>query len=429
MNERELRNELLLCFDTALAAVRPGAAVAGALDLRPPPAAPPRLLAVGKAAVPMARAAAAWLGARGIHAQAGLVVAPLAEAAAGLPVLVGDHPLPGPGSAAAADAIATFARATPPGAEIWFLLSGGATSLMAGPETGLSVDDLRGGFDQLLRSGLDIRAMNLVRKRLTRWGGGKLAAALAQARVVQFVVSDVPGDVLEAIGSGPAAPDSGTARETVALVDRAGLRPLLPPAVVHRLDAMAAGDIPDLPPPDSSAFARVETVMVAANRMAVGAAAEAGRVRGWTVEILAEPLAGEAAEVGRAIAHRLLDLNRGRRMLVAGGETTVRLPPRGGGLGGRNQELALAAAQVLSAPAYPVAVLAGGTDGRDGPTDAAGGLVDRGSWARMKAAGVDPERALAEHDAYAALDASGDLLRTGPTGTNVMDVVIAAAGD
>jgi glycerate-2-kinase len=329
-------------------------------------------------------------------------------------------------SAAAADSIASFCRATPPGATVWFLLSGGATSLMAGPEPRLTVQDLQGSYDQLLRSGLDIRAMNLVRKRLSRWGGGKLALVLAHAHISQFTISDVVGDTLDAIGSGPMVADGGTANEAVALIDQAGLRPLLPPTAMTRLDDLAAGRISDLPLPSTPELSRVRTAIVASNRTAVDAVIDLARERGWAIESDPEPMTGEAAEVGAGLGARLL--SGGRRLVVTGGETTVHLS-QAAGRGGRNQELALAAAQVLGKSKTPVALLAAGTDGRDGPTDAAGGLVDQTTWRRIKSAGVDPAAALENHDAYRALAASGDLLHTGPTGTNVMDLVIAARED
>ena len=421
-----LRSELLACFDTMLAAVRPGPALAGALDGIVVPEQPPRVLAIGKAAAPMARTAAAWLGARGIRPAAGLVVAPDSATAAGLPVITGDHPWPGAGSAAAAEAIATFCRATPPDSDVWLLLSGGASSLMAGPESDLTLEDLRTAYDQLLASGLDIGAMNLVRKRLTRWGGGKLAAALAQARVSQFLISDVPGDALDAIGSGPAVPDTGTAGRALDIIDRAGLRSTLPRPVMRRLDSMAAGEIPDLPSADAPAFARVTTVLVATNRTAIEAGAELGRSLGWRVQVEDVPLDGEAARAGVRLAEILLAAPAGPTpwLLVAGGETPVTLPPGTNGTGGRCQELALAAANLLRTGPANRALLAAGTDGRDGPTDAAGALVDSGTWRRISDQRLDPMRALEEHNAYPALQASGDLLKTGPTGTNVGDIVV-----
>ena len=421
-----LRSELLACFDTMLAAVRPGPALAGALDGIIVPEEPPRVLAIGKAAAPMARTAAAWLGARGIRPAAGLVIAPDPAPAAGLPLLTGNHPWPGPESAAAAEAIATFCRATPPNTDVWLLLSGGATSLMAGPETGITLEELRESYDLLLASGLDIGAMNLVRKRLSRWGGGKLAAALAQARVTQFIISDVPGNALDAIGSGPAVPDTGTAGRALDIIEAAGLRSTLPRPAMRRLDSMAAGEIPDLPSADAPAFARVTTVLVATNRTALEAGAELGRSLGWRVNVEDTPLGGEAAHAGVRLAEALLAAKKGPTpwLLVAGGETPVTLKPGSRGMGGRCQELALAAANLLRTGPDDRALLAAGTDGRDGPTDAAGALVDSGTWRRITDQQVDPAVALQEHNAYPALQASGDLVRTGPTGTNVGDVVV-----
>ena len=421
-----LRSELLACYDTMIAAVRPGPALAGALDGIIVPEEPPRVLAIGKAAAPMARTAAAWLGARGIRPAAGLVIAPDSAPAAGLPVMTGNHPWPGPESAAAAEAIGTFCRATPPDCDVWLLLSGGATSLMAGPETGLTLDDLRESYDLLLASGLDIGAMNLVRKRLSRWGGGKLAAALAQARVTQFLISDVPGDALDAIGSGPAVPDTGSAGLALDVIEAAGLRSRLPRPAMRRLDSMAAGEIPDLPSADANAFARVTTMLVATNRTALEAGAELGRSLGWRVELEEIPLAGEASAAGVRLAEKLLAAPKGPSpwLLVAGGETPVTLPKGSRGTGGRCQELALAAANLLRTGPDDRALLAAGTDGRDGPTDAAGALVDSGTWGRISDQRIDPRKALEEHDAYPALQASGDLIRTGPTGTNVGDVVV-----
>ena len=421
-----LRSELLACFDTMIAAVRPGPALAGALDGIVVPEAPPRVLAIGKAAAPMARTAAAWLGARGIRPAAGLVVAPDSAPAAGMPVITGNHPWPGAGSAAAAEAIGTFCRATPPDSDVWLLLSGGATSLMAGPETGITLEELRTSYDLLLASGLDIGAMNLVRKRLSRWGGGKLAAALAQARVTQFLISDVPGDALDAIGSGPAVPDTGSAGRALDVIEGAGLRSTLPRPVMRRLDSMAAGEIPDLPSADAPAFARVTSVLVATNRTALEAGAELGHSLGWRVHVEEVPLGGEASRAGVRLAELLLAAPAGPTpwLLVAGGETPVTLPPGSSGSGGRCQELALAAANLLRTGPDNRALLAAGTDGRDGPTDAAGALVDSGTWRRISDQRLDPRRALEEHNAYPALQAAGDLLRTGPTGTNVGDVVV-----
>jgi len=213
----------------ALAAVRPEARLAGALDAHPLPADPPHLLAVGKAAVPMARAASAWLAARDLHPAASLVVAPAVESISGHPGDRGRSSAPrAPIRPRRPTRFGSFCRSVEPGAAVWFLLSGGATSLMAGPEPGISIEDLRQAYDQLLRSGLDIRAMNLIRKRLSRWGGGKLAVALATPRTDQFIISDVIGDPLDASDPAHGLPDTGTFREALAMGTQAGLRDRLP---------------------------------------------------------------------------------------------------------------------------------------------------------------------------------------------------------
>jgi hydroxypyruvate reductase len=195
---------------------------------------------------------------------------------------------------------------------------------------------------------------------------------------------------------------------------------------MRRLDSMAAGEIPDLPPADAHAFSRVTTLLVATNRTALEAGAELGRSLGWRVELEDVPLAGEASVAGVRLAEKLLAAPKSTSpwLLVAGGETPVTLPPGSNGTGGRCQELALAAANLLRTGPGDRALLAAGTDGRDGPTDAAGALVDSGTWQRISDQRVDPRQALEEHNAHLALQAAGDLLRTGPTGTNVGDVVL-----
>jgi hydroxypyruvate reductase len=195
---------------------------------------------------------------------------------------------------------------------------------------------------------------------------------------------------------------------------------------MRRLDSMAAGEIPDLPAADAPAYARVTTVLVATNRTALEAGAELGRTLGWRVHLEETPLGGEASFAGVRLAETLLAAPKGLVpwVLLAGGETPVTLPPGSHGSGGRCQELALAAANLLRTGPDDRALLAAGTDGRDGPTDAAGALVDSGTWRRITDQRFDPARALEEHNAYPALQAAGDLLRTGPTGTNVGDVVV-----
>jgi hydroxypyruvate reductase len=387
----------------------------------------------------MARAAVEVLSRRRTAPAGGVIVAPTAESAIhpALAAVAGDHPEPGPGSGTAAEALAAAAAAVDPGDEVWVLLSGGTTSLVGAPEEGLAPADLTTLYTLLLGSGLDIAAMNRVRKRFSRWGGGKLARALAPARVRAFVVSDVIGDDLAAIGSGPLVPDPATAADVRRLLEHAGLWARIPPALCARLEAVERGEMPETPKPGDAAFAQVTLELVASNRLALEAAAKRAAELGLAPVVSAAPLAGEASAVGASVAASLLEDCAvpeipqpdgvagpgGGRCFIWGGETTVTLGDRPG-LGGRCQELSLAAARVLAGAPAGLALLAAGTDGRDGPTDAAGAIVDGRTWRAIAEAGRDPERDLVAHDAYPALDAAGALLRPGLTGTNVMDVVI-----
>ena len=426
-------------YAVATAAVDPGPAVADRLR-RVAVDRPIRLIALGKAALPMARAAVEVLRTRGAAPAGGLIVSPAEDASPhpALRLVVGDHPEPGPRSHAAAEALARAVAGVRPGDEVWVLLSGGTTSLIGAPDEGIAAADLTALYSLLLGSGLDIAAMNRVRKRFSRWGGGKLARALAPAPVRAWVVSDVIGDDLASIGSGPLVPDAVTARDVRDLLQQTALWSRIPAALRDRLAAVDRGEMPETPKPGDEAFARVSLELVASNRLALEAAARRAAELGLAPVVAQAPLAGEASAVGASVAAALLQhcVSPGipqpdaraatpalPRCLIWGGETTVTLGPDAG-LGGRSQELALAAARVIAGAPDGLALLAAGTDGRDGPTDAAGAVVDGGTWARITAAGRDPARDLAAHDAYRALDAAGALLRPGLTGTNVMDIVI-----
>lgn len=425
MNDRD---RLIACFRHAVEAALPGPAVARALGEEDDGRAAPVILSVGKAAVPMAEAAVDHLSRQERRAADGLVVAPEPAGFQALPVIAGEHPVPGAGSRRAALAIARLCQRVPAATPVWCLLSGGTTSLIGGPDEGIGEEDLDAAWRVLLTSGLDITAMNAVRKRLTRWGGGKLARALAHTTVLQLIVSDVIADDLPSIGSGPLVPDPLRAADVVAALRRHGAWDHLPAALRERLEAMADGRLPDTPAAGDPAFRQVRSRIIVSNRMAMEAAAEAAGRAGWEPCPVEDPLEGEAVEAAERIVEAMRARDRGARpaLLIYGGETTVTIPPGAGGLGGRAQELALAAARLLAmTPRDAGVLLAAGTDGRDGPTDAAGAVVDRETWRRIARAGVDPAAALAGHDAHPALDAAGALLRTGPTGTNVMDLVLA----
>jgi len=425
-------------YAAAVAAAAPGPAVRRVLDARAAPEAPVRIFALGKAALPMAEAAIASLAARGRRPAGGLIVPPAAAAPPhpAVEVVPGDHPEPGPGSLAAAAALARHAAAVEPHEEAWVLLSGGATSLLGAPVDGVAPAELSQLYALLLGSGLDISAMNRIRKRFSRWGGGRLASALAPARVHVLVVSDVIGDDFAAIGSGPCAPDPTRAAEIRLALEAAGLWARVPSSLRGRIEDTERGAAPETPKPGDPAFARVETELVVSNRLALEAAAARAAELGLAPRIMEPVLSGEAADAGRRIARivlsysEVLPVQRGGERapcLIWGGETTVTLGEGPAGLGGRSQELALAAAEVISGAANgdrPPTILAAGTDGRDGPTDAAGAIVGPSTWEGIRRSGRDPARDLARHDAYRALDAVGALIRPGLTGTNVMDIVI-----
>lgn len=436
-DSRALLTEL---YWTAVTAAEPGPALRAALRARPLPDTPVHLLALGKAARPMADAAVQFLADHGREPAGGLLVVPEPGTSPHprLPVVVGDHPLPGAGSLAASEGLAGAVAQVQPTHEAWVLLSGGATSLLGAPLPGLPPESLQHLYRLLLGSGLDITAMNRIRKRFSRWAGGRLAVALAPAHVKNFTISDVIGDDLGSIASGPCVPDESRAADVRAALVSAGLWEKVPAALRDHLEAAGRGTAPETPKPDHPAFRTTEVVLVASNRLALEAAVARARTLGLDAHLMDAALAGEAADVGRRLASELLaydatnladaqagGLNKDT-LLVWGGETTVTLTPDAG-LGGRSQELALAAAGRLAARAPDgrrVTLLAAGTDGRDGPTDAAGGFADPSVWAGIQSSGRDPADDLRRHASNAALAAGGALFQTGMTGTNVMDVIL-----
>jgi glycerate 2-kinase len=322
------RDRLIACFRHAVEAALPGPAVARALGEEDDGRIAPVILSIGKAAVPMAEAAVDHLSRRGTRPAGGLVVAPDAAGFDALPVIEGEHPVPGVGSRRAALAIARLCRDVSPDTPVWCLLSGGTTSLIGGPDEGLREEELDAAWRVLLTSGLDITAMNAVRKRLTRWGGGKLARALAHTVVLQLIVSDVIADDLPSIGSGPLVPDPLTATEVVAALRGHGTWSHLPAAVRERLEAMAAGGLPDAPVAGDPVFRRVRSRIIVSNRMAMEAAAEDAGQAGWEALPIAQPLEGEAVAAAEWIVAAMRTHARGSRpgLLIYGGETTVTIP-------------------------------------------------------------------------------------------------------
>ena len=377
------------------------------------------LLALGKAAVPMAEAATRWQVARGEAWRASLLVAPEGSNSSdpGLTAVHGDHPVPGRGSVQAAAAIGELAEGVTPDDRVLLLLSGGTTSLVGAPISGVSLESLQVIFRMLLASGLDIHQSNMVRKQFLRWGGGRLAAALAPATVHVLAISDVPGNEQATIGSGPVSPDSSTPADVTTLLTARGLE--LPDDAAAALEKMRRGDASGMPAANAACFSAVTFQVIASNATALEAAASMARRLGYTTEVEPDGLQGEACELGVRLAQRLRALPSGQRhALIAGGETTVTLRSSTG-TGGRNQELALAAAEELDGASH-IALLAAGTDGKDGNSSNAGGLVDGTTWKRVTHGAAQ----LRSHESTTALASAGAELRIGPTGTNVMDVVV-----
>ncbi|HOU15917.1 MAG TPA: DUF4147 domain-containing protein [Anaerolineae bacterium] len=392
------------------------------------------LVAAGKASVAMAEAAAPILGAA---LTAGIVVTKYGHAAghtlpASVRVIEAGHPIPDAAGMMGAAAIAALLETTTPRDRVLLLLSGGASALLPAPAAGIALADLQAVTDALLRAGATIGEINAVRKHLSRLSGGQLARLAHPAPVAALILSDVVGDPLDVIASGPTAPDPTTYADAQAVLARYRLLDAIPRSVAEHLEQGCAGCIAETPKPGDPLFANVANVIVGSNRLAaLAAVAEAERL-GYQAVLLTTFMEGEAREVAKVAAALAKSIRahgeplRPPACVVWGGETTVTV--RGQGKGGRNQELALAAALALEGMP-DVALLALATDGTDGPTDAAGAIIDGQTAQRARAAGQDPAAALAANNAYPLLDAAGALLCTGPTGTNVNDIMVLLIGE
>jgi hydroxypyruvate reductase len=437
----DLRADALAVFRAAVEAADPAALVARAIALGPAggvlvageeirPPARLRVVAVGKAACRMARAAAAALP-PGVCGGPGLAVTSREseEAVAGFRVLVSGHPIPDAAGVRAAREVEAAVSGAAPGDGLLVLLSGGGSALLPAPAEGLTLEEKIAVTRLLLASGADIREINTVRKHLSRLKGGGLARRAQPAAVEALILSDVIGDDLSTIASGPTAPDPTTFADAVAILERRGVWERAPEAVRRRLERGARGEIEETPEAGDPAFARVVNRIIGSNSLSVEAALRSAVELGYGAAVATRALTGEARVAAALLARAPLPApGSAGAAVLAGGETTVTM--RGTGRGGRNQELALAFA--LEAERLgrdgPWAFLSAGTDGIDGPTDAAGAIVDAGTLARGRERGLDPAAALAANDSYAFLDAAGHLLRTGATGTNVADLQVLLAG-
>jgi glycerate 2-kinase len=371
------------------------------------------IIGAGKASAQMARAVERLLGARVTN---GLINVKDGHGAKLQRVRINEcgHPIPDRRGVAGARRIAEIARQAGPDDLIIALISGGASALLPLPAPPITLAQKRKTTRLLLHCGASIHEINCVRKHISLIKGGQLARLVYPATLLTLVLSDVIGDDLDVIGSGPTVPDSSTFADARAILEKYRI-PDLPPLPAE-----------ETPKPGDKIFEKTRNVIVGSNALAVDAAAEEARRLGFHTLVLSTFIEGEAREVARvhaAIAKEVCASGRPiprPACVISGGETTVTI--RGNGLGGRNQEFALAAAIDIAGFGDKVLILSGGTDGTDGPTDATGGIADGTTLDRGQALGLDAAAYLRNNDSYHFFEATGDLIKTGPTGTNVADI-------
>jgi len=402
MDRHDARELLTGCFDAALAAVDPEQAVAANLASRPV-AGRTVVFALGKAAPAMARGAARALE---LETLEGIVVSNHEDLVpSGLKLRIGNHPIPGQPSLEAGEALLDLAASLDEDDLAVVLISGGGSALAEVPVPGVTIADLARTNEVLLRSGADIIDTNIVRRRLSCFKGGGLATAIAPAQVVTLVISDVVGDALGSIASGPTVAGTDADDAALEVIERFGVKASLPLAVVTALQQA---------PQDSGPVPQQQIKVVASGPVAAHAAAAEAQRRGFPATVMDTRIAGEAS----VTAGEVLSRSKGSVSVFAG-ETTVNVT--GDGMGGRNHEAALAAAVIIDGDPQ-VFFLAAGTDGIDGMAEAAGAFVDGTTVTRARALGLDADESLERNDAGTFFAETGDRLVTGPTGTNVGDL-------
>lgn len=439
-----VREELLMMMQAALDAVDPFKAVkrvlqrqgealhvqgSASLTLSLPTFERIVVIGAGKAAAPMAQAVEAVLGE---WLTGGMVVVKYDHLAALSTVELREaaHPVPDEAGLAAGEAILTLAEQLTERDLVLCLLSGGGSALLEALPAPLTLSDLQATTAALLASGATINEINALRKHLSRLKGGQLARAVAPATLITLVLSDVVGSPLDVIASGPTVADHSTWTDVANIMTRYDLTMTLPLSVQKRIAAGLAGTIPDTPKPNDPLFSTTSVIIVGDNAQAAAAAQQKAQQLGYQSMIFSTSVQGEAREVANVLVALGLETQSFTHpytvpaCLIFGGETTVTFkhPQALIGRGGRNQELALAAALSLANhPGITIGALA--TDGTDGPTDSAGAIVDHSTLSRAIAHSFSPREHLTYHNAYPLLDAIGDLLRSGPTNTNVNDLL------
>ncbi len=341
------------------------------------------------------------------------------------------HPVPDEAGLLGAERVKEILGMTGNQDLVIFLLSGGGSALLPSPAPGLTLDDKQRLTQVLLESGASIQEINAIRKHVSAVKGGQLARLAFPSTFVSLILSDVIGDRLDSIASGPTVPDSTTFADCLRILKKYGLADKIPRAVLDHLEKGDRGEVEETPKSGDPAFVRTQNLIVGSNIQALLAAEEKAKALGYNSLILSSTIEGETREIARmhaALAREILATGHPLRRpacLISGGETTVTI--QGRGLGGRNQEFALAAAIALDG-FTDIVVLSGGTDGTDGPTDAAGAIADGATIARARARGLEAADYLAENDSYHFFEPLADLLITGPTLTNVMDLRLVLVG-
>lgn len=422
---RILRRDARAIFQAAIAAAQPEPAVLAALQ-RLPLDRYRRIfvLGAGKASAAMAHAVERVLGKR---VTTGLINTKDGHLAKLKRIELNEcsHPVPDQRGVDGARRIADLAAQAESGDLVLCLISGGGSALLPLPAAPITLEEKQATTKLLLACGATIHELNAVRKHLSLIKGGQLARLAAPATVISLMLSDVVGDPLDVIGSGPTAPDPSTFQTAWTVIEKYGLAAQLPAAVRQRLQAGLAGAIEETPKAGDPCFARTRNLVIGSNLLAVKAASVKARELGYKPVVLSTTIEGETKDVAAmhaAIAREARATGRPAKppvCFISGGETTVTI--KGDGLGGRNQEFALAAALVLDGQPDMLA-FSGGTDGTDGPTDAAGAWADGETVTRATKAGLNAAAALRNNDSYHFFEPLGDLVKTGPTGTNVMDV-------
>lgn len=417
MKDADARALLRDLFDAALSAARPATCLAPYIDKLHPPKGRTVVIGAGKASAAMARAVED----RWHHPLEGLVVTRYGygETCQRIEIVEAAHPVPDEKGRAAAGRILEKVKGLTPDDLVLCLISGGASALLALPAPGLTLADKQEVNRALLKSGAHIGEMNTVRKHLSAIKGGRLAIAAQPARVLSWLISDVPNDDPGVIGSGPTVPDATTFAGAIAVLGKFKIDP--PDAVRAHLEAGAAGRIEETPKPGDPRLARVETVIVATPKRSLEAAAAVARKKGIDVVMLGDNLEGEARVLGAEHAGQALDIARRSprpTVILSGGETTVTV--RGKGRGGRNVEYLLA--QAIAANGRPgIWGLSADTDGVDGAEEIAGAIFTPDTLARARDVGRSPQAMLDDNDGHAFFERLGDSLITGPTRTNVND--------